>query len=338
MKITRIGLDLAKDVFQVVGVNRQGKQVVCKQLKRNKVLLFFAQQVPCLVGMEACAGAHHWARELMKLGHDVRLMAAKFVIPYRKNEKNDTNDAQAICEAVGRPNMRFVPIKSLDQQAVLTVHRARTLRVGDRTALANQLRGLLAEYGIVMPVGIARVRSRLPEILEDAENDIPDLARDTFAELYTRLRALDAEIMGYDQRIRQLARDSAPAKRLMQLEGVGPITATAFVASIGDGRCFKNGRQLAAWLGLTPRQHSSGGKSRLGHMSKRGDVYLRTLLIHGTRSVLRLTGKRHDAKSVWAQGVKERSGNNVAAVALAAKHARIIWALLAREEEYRLAA
>lgn len=338
MKITRIGLDLAKDVFQVVGVNRQGKQVICKQLKRKQVLIFFAQLPPCLVGMEACGGAHHWARELQKLGHDARLMAAQFVIPYRQNEKNDVNDAQAICEAVGRPNMRFVPVKSVDQQAVLSVHRVRQLRVGERTALVNQIRGLLTEYGIVVAKSIARIRRALPEILEDAENGLPDLARDVFAELRERLIELDQQIREYDRRIQRLAEHSPAAQRIMQLEGIGPVTATAIVATVGDGSCFRNGRQFSAWLGLTPKQHSTGGRSRLGGISKRGDVYLRTLLIHGSRSVLRQTARRTDAKSAWAEAVKARSGNNVAACALAAKHARMIWAMLARDQAYRRAA
>jgi transposase len=234
--------------------------------------------------------------------------------------------------------MRFVPVKSVAQQAVLTVHRARELVVGDRTALANQMRGLLAEYGIVVPQGIARLRRVLPCILEDVANGLPALAQEVIAELQERLADLDQRIASYDRRLTPLARQSEAAQRLMQLEGVGAATATAIVATIGDGQAFKNGRQLAAWLGLVPRQYSRGGKTRLGHISKRGNVYLRTLLIHGARSVLQLTGKRTDAKSRWAEQLKQRRGNNIAAVALAAKHARIIWAMLARGQEYRRAA
>ena len=337
MKITRIGIDLAKNVFQVHGVDHDGKTVLQKQLTRAKVGAFFAGISPCLIGMEACAGAHYWARELAKHGHNVRLIAAQFVRPYRKNGKNDKNDAEAICEAVGRPNMRFVPVKSLEQQAVLTVHRVRSLRVAERTALVNQLRGLLGEYGIVMARSIARLRRELPAILEDADNNLPDLARIVFAELRLRLLALDRQITDYDRRIAQLAARSEPAQRLMKLDGIGPLTATAIVASIQDGKCFKNGRQFTAWLGLTPRQHSSGGKARLGGISKRGDVYLRTLLIHGSRSVLLRTASRTDAKSRWVEALKARSNQNVAAVALAAKHARIIWAMLARNQAYRQA-
>lgn len=338
MKLTRIGLDTAKQVFQVHGVDEHGKVVLQKQLVRARVLEFFANLPQCLVGMEACAGTHYWARELSKLGHTVRLMAGQFVAPYRKSGKNDANDAEAICEAVGRPNMRFVQVKSVEQQAILAVHRTRSLLVEGRTALVNQIRGLLGEFGITVAQGIDRLRRGLPEILEDGENGLPGLARETFAELLEQLRAIDTRIAHYDRRIETLAQEMEPAKRLMAIPGIGPITATALVATVGGANVFSNGRQFAAWLGLTPRQHSSGGKSKLGRISKRGEVYLRTLLIHGARSVLRLTAKKSDPKSRWAEGLKQRSGNNIAAVALAAKHARIIWAMLARKTEYRLAA
>jgi transposase len=338
MKIIRIGLDLAKSVFQVHGVDEHGKAVVRRQLPRGKVLGYFLQLQPCVIGMEACSGSHYWARELSKQGHDVRLIAGQFVRPYRKSDKNDKNDAEAICEAVGRPNMRFVPIKSVDQQAVLTLHRVRQLRVTERTALVNQLRGLLGEYGVVISQGIANLRKALPGILEDAENGLPDLARVVFAELGTRIGELDRQIDDYDHKIQALAGRSLPERRLMKIAGIGALTASAIVATVGDATCFSNGRQLAAWLGLTPRQHSSGGKNRLGGISKRGDVYLRTLLIHGARSALQQTARRTDPKSRWAEALKERSGNNVAACALAAKNARIIWAVLARDQEYRRAA
>ena len=337
-KIARIGLDLAKNVFQVHAVDAQGKVVLMKTLKRNKLLEFFVEREPCLVGMEACSGAHHWARELARLGHDVRLMAAQFVIPYRKSGKNDRNDAEAICEAVARPTMRFVPVKTTEQQAVLCVHRSRSLLIGERTALLNHLRGLLTEFGIILPQGATTVRREMPWVLEDAENGLPDLAREVLADNYGRLRQLDTRIQEYDRRIARLARENHLAQRIMQIEGIGPITATALVATVGDAKTFDNGRQFAAWLGLTPRQNSSGGKSRLGRISKRGDVYLRTLLIHGSRSVLLHTAKRHDAKSRWVEALKARSNHNKAAVALAAKNARIIWSMLAKDTEYRIAA
>jgi transposase len=265
-------------------------------------------------------------------------MAAEFVEPYRCGGKNDANDAAAICEAVSRPKMRFVAIKSVEQQAVLAVHRLRQGLVEERTALANRLRGLLTEYGVVVGVGLDRLRRALPEIVEDGANGVPGIARDVFADAGQQLRELDARVTGYDRRIAALARASEPVQRLMKIEGVGPVTATALVASVGNASVFNNGRQFAAWLGLTPRQHSSGGKQRLGAMTKHGDVYLRTLLIHGAHAVLRVTANRSDAKSRWAESLRRRRPDNVAAVALAAKHARIIWALLARGQDYRPAA
>jgi transposase len=335
MKITTVGLDLAKSVFTVHGVDEHGKAVLRKTVRRGKLLELFAQLPACVVGMEACGGAQHWARELRQLGHEPRIMAAEFVAPYRQGGKNDANDAAAICEAVGRPKMRFVAIKSVEQQAVLAVHRLRQGLVEERTALANRLRGLLSEYGLVVGMGLDRLRHALPAMVQDGGNGIPGIARDVFADATAQLRELDARIAAYDRRIAALARASEAVQRIMKIEGVGPVTATALVASVGDGRVFNNGRQFAAWLGLTPRQHSTGGKQRLGAMTKHGDVYLRTLLIHGARSVLRVTPKRSDAKSRWAESLRRRRPDNVAAVALAAKHARIIWAMLARAQPYQ---
>ena len=335
--VARVGLDIAKSVFQLHAVDVHGKPVFRKTLSRGEMLGFFAKLTPCLIGIEACAGSHYWARELIKLGHDARLMAAQFVSPYRKGGKNDANDAEAICEAVGRPNMRFVPVKSEEAQAVLAVHRARALTVSERTALINQVRGLLGEFGIVTGAGTAHARKLLADIGTGARQ-LPALARETIGELHDRLRALDERILAYDRKISALAKQSEPAQRLMAIEGVGPITATALVASVGNAQAFKNGRQFAAWLGLVPRQNSSGGKTRLGSISKRGDVMLRTLLIHGTRSALQRMANKTDQKSVWAEALKARSCSNVAAVALAAKNARISWAMLARGTEYRVAA
>ena len=335
MKIMRIGIDLAKNVFQIHGVDKQEQVVLRKQLRRKQMLTFFAQIPPCLIGMESCGGSHYWARELRKLGHDARLIAPQFVKPYRRNDKNDSNDAEAICEAVGRPNMRFVPIKDEEQQAVLTLHRARQLLVRERTALVNHARGLLAEFGIVVGQGPARLRAALPRVLEDADNGLPPLAREVFSDLYERLVEMEQRIADYDRKVEQLAREDEVACRLMQVEGIGPLTATALVASVGDARMFKNGRQFAAWLGLVPRQFSSGGKSRHGRITKRGDVYLRTLLIHGARAVMRFMARRDDARSRWVLSLKERRGFNKAAVALAAKNARVLWALMANGGEYR---
>lgn len=334
MNITRVGLDLAKQVFEVHAVDRSERQVLRKRLSRAKLAEFFAQLPPCLVAMEACGSAHHWARTLRALGHDARLIDPRFVIPYRKGGKNDGNDAEAICEAAGRPSMRFVPVKSPEQQAVLTLHRARSLLIEERTALVNQVRGLLGEFGLVIAQGRANVRRALPDLLEDAENELPDLAREVFAELYERLGELEERIARYDRRIDALAKASSQAQRLMHLPGVGPLTATAVLATVGEARDFHNGRQFAAWLGLTPRQHSSAGKTRLGRITKRGDRYLRTLLVHGARSVVRLATARTDPKSQWVNALRARRGFNKATVALAAKNARLLWVMLARGEDY----
>ncbi len=297
MKITRVGLDIAKQVFQVHGVDERGKARVRKQLARAKVLEFFVQLPACVIGIEACGSSHYWGRELTKLGHTVKLMAAQFVVPYRKRGKNDANDAEAICEAVGRANMHFVAVKSEEQQSVLMVHRARTLVVANRTAQVNQIRGLLGEFGLVVPKGVARLRRALPGILEDAENGLPALAREVLAGLREQFHEFDARVAAYDRQIRVLAGASEPAQRLMKVEAIGPQTATALVASMGDPHVFKSARSYAASLGITPRQHSSGGKERLGQITCQRDRYLRTLLVHGARAYPRVVDKKTDAKS-----------------------------------------
>jgi transposase len=330
-----VGLDIAKLVFQAHGVDGHEKATLHKQLARAKVLEFFATLPACLIGIEACAGSHYWARELTKLGHTVKLMAAQFVTPYRKRGKNDANDAEAICEAVGRATMHFVAIKSVEQQAVLMVHRARSLVMANRVGLGNQIRGLLGEFGVIIPKGVARLRRELPSILEDAENGIPDLGRTVLSGLLEQSRDLDERIKAYDQQIRSLAEASEPARRLMRIEAIGPQTATALVATMGDPHVFKCGRSFAVSLGITPSQNSSGGTTRLGPITRRGDSYLRTLLVHGARAYLRVVDRKTDAKSAWARRLKERRHVNIAAVALAAKHARIAWALLAHGTEYR---
>lgn len=332
--ITRIGMDLAKNVYELHGVDGADKPVLRKRLTRAKVLKFFAKLEPCVVAMEACGGAHHWARELRALGHQTRLIDPRLVAPYRRGGKNDGNDAEAICEAAARPTMRFVPVKSTEQQAVLSVHRARSLLVAQRTALVNHIRGLLAEFGLVCPQGRDKLRRALPEFLEDADNALPDLAREVFAELHQRLLELEQRVADYDRRINALAKTSPEAQRLMQIPGVGALTATALLATVGTARDFHHGRQFAAWLGLTPRQFSSAGKTRLGRITKRGDVHLRTLLVHGARSVVRLAAHRDDPRSRWINALRTRRGFNKAAVALAAKNARILWAMLARGENY----
>ncbi|PHV09526.1 IS110 family transposase [Chitinimonas sp. BJB300] len=335
MKIMTIGIDLAKNVFQLHGVDEHGKTILKKQLRREQMTVYFANLPQCLIGMEACGGAHHWARLLQSFGHTVKLMAPQFVKPYVKTNKNDAADAAAICEAVTRPDMRFVPIKTVEQQAILSVHRARAGFVKARTATANEIRGLLAEFGIIIPQGIHAIGRRIPEIQEDGENELPSTFKQLLQTLSDHLKALDQQIEALEQDIQCWHRNAAVSVRLAKIPGIGPLTASALVATVGDARNFSNGRQLAAWLGLVPRQHSSGGKPTLLGISKRGDSYLRTLMIHGARAVLRFATNKTDCTSTWLNGVMARRHVNVAAVALANKNARIVWALLAHEREFR---
>jgi transposase len=335
MNITTVGIDLAKLVFQVHGVNERGKTMLRKVFKRADLIKFFANLAPCLIGMEACGGAHFWARKLSEFGHTVKLMAPQFVKPYVKTNKNDARDAEAICEAVARPNMRFVPVKNIEQQALLGLHRARQRFVWSRTAQSNQIRGLLAEFGLVIPKNICALQERLPEILEDAENGLPGTSRDLFARLFDHFRELDRQ-KELEAQIKAWHRQSDVSKRLAAVPGIGPLTASALVASVGDAKSFKSGRQLAAWLGLVPHQESSGGKERLLGISKRGDTYLRTLLIHGARSVLYSLKRRAEPPADgWLTRLAERRNANIAAVAFANKNARIVWALLAHQRDYQ---
>ncbi len=334
MKMTTVGIDLAKNVFQVHGVDERGKAVLKKPLKREQVAPFFANLPPCLIGMEACGSAHHWARKREAFGHTVKLMAPQFVKPYVKTNKNDAADAEAICEAVGRPNMRFVPIQNGEQQAVLAMHRARQGFVKARTAQANQIRGLLAEYGIIIPQGISHIAKRLPDILEDGENGLPGAFRQLRHRLGDPLKELDRQVGELEVQIQVWHRENEASKKLARIPGIGPITASALVASIGDAKSFENGRQLAAWLGLVPKQHSSGGKQWLLGISKHGDTYLRTLLIHGARAVIRAAERKVGYAQSWLAQLIGRRNKNVAAVALANKNARIVWALLAHERDY----
>ena len=336
MAIVTVGIDLAKNVFAVHGVDAAGKPCLVRpSVARAKLLELIASLPPCLIGMEACSGAHHWARLFAGFGHTVRLMAPKFVIPYRlsgKAGKNDAADAAAICEAVTRPNMRFVPPKSLEQQGQLLVHRARQGFVQQRTATLNRIRGLLSEFGIVLPLKAATVRREAMAQLED----LPSWTNTVVGDLLSEVSRLDDRIAQYDQHIAVLAKQTPAAARLMQLPGVGPTTATALVAMVGNGHEFKCGRQLSAWLGLVPGQYSSGGKQRLGRITKAGDPYLRMLLILGARSVLQNAPSRSDAVSRWAVQLAARVGYWKAIVAIAAKNARMCWAVLARGESFKL--
>ena len=303
MNVKRIGIDLAKQVFQLHGVDYNEKVVLKKQLTRTKMLTYFQSLPPCLIGMEACGSAHYWARELQQLGHTVKLMAPQFVKPYVKGNKNDSNDAEAICEAVSRPNMRFVTIKTVAQQDIQAVHRIRSELVKQRTAKGNQIRGLLAEYGVVVNKRIDVLRNALPSLIEDTENGLSADFRMLLEELRQDLITLDERVLVLTGKINVLAKADEDAQRLQQIPGVGPMTATAIISAVGDGKQFKCGRDLAAWLGLTPKQHSSGGKERLLGISKRGDAYLRTLLIHGARSVLRVSEKKTDSLNCWLQNL-----------------------------------
>ena len=306
MTIARVGVDLAKLVFQVHGVNRAEKVQQRKQLRRSQMLGYFGKLEPCLIGMEACSSAHYWARELSKLGHDVRLMAPQFVKPYVKSGKNDANDAEAICEAVGRPSMRFVAIKTVEQQVIQAGHRIRSRLVKSRTALTNEIRGFLAEFGVIVAKSLGPLRRALPELLEDAENGLPGDFRVLLMGLSEELRALDERIAAFDARIAQVAREDDRIKRLLEIEGIGAITASALVAAVGDATQFNSGRDMAACFGLTPRQHSSGGKNRLGRISKRGDKYIRMLLVHGARAALNAAKHKEDGRSRWMKNPDQR--------------------------------
>jgi transposase len=334
MKITTVGIDLAKLVFQIHGVDERGKVAVRRQLKRAEMSSYFVNLEPCLIGMEACGSAHFWARKLEGYGHTVKLMAPQFVKPYVKTNKNDVADAEAICEAVSRPNMRFVAIKTVEQQAILSVHRARQGFVKARTAQGNQIRGLLSEFGIIIPMGIRSVMKLIPDILEDGENSLPGTMRNLLDRLTDNLKEMDRQVKELEAQIQLWHRENALSRKLAEIPGLGPITASAIVATVGDAREFKNGRQLAAWMGLVPRQHSSGGKQTLLGISKRGDTYLRTLMIHGARAVIRVAESKA-APDGWLRKLMARRNKNVAAVALANKNARIVWALLANDRMFR---
>ena len=335
MKITTIDLDIAKSVFHLFAVNQTGRYVKKKQLKRSQVLRYFVQLEPCVVAMEACGGANYWARELSALGHEVKLIAPQYVKPFVKGNKNDYNDAEAIGEAAQRPRMRFVPVKSVEQQDIQNLHRQRERIKKGRTALANQVRGLLAEYGVVLNKGIGAVRQGLPDILEDADNGLTMRSRELFADLLDEFRALDEQFRRCEKQLEVSKRGNEVCERLDEVLGIGPITASATYAAAGDGKDFVNGRHFSAWIGLVPRQHSTGGKTTLLGVSKRGNAYLQTLFIHGARAVLQHSEGKTDRFSLWAQALLARRGHNKACVAVANKMARTAWVVMAKGETYR---
>ena len=332
--ISVVGIDIAKRVFHLVGMDDRGQIIMRKRLNRGEVLAFMVQLPPVTVGMEACGGAHHWARQLREQGHDVKLMAPQYVKPYVKTNKNDLRDAEAIAEAVTRPSLRFVPIKDMSQQDIQALHRVRERLMGARTDLINEMRGLLAEYGIVLPKGAKACRKAVVGKLDAEQGKLTPLSQELFHKLFDELVKVEAEVGYYDEKLLSLAATHPECQRLLTIPGIGPITATAFIAAVGDVSVFQNGRHFAAWLGLVPKQYSTGGQTRLLGISKRGDGYLRKLLIHGARATLRGVGTKADRRSHWIRGWLERRGWNRTAVAVANKNARIVWALLSRGGVY----
>jgi transposase len=330
-----LAIDVAKNVFQLHGAGVDGAVMLRRRLMRDQLADFVGKLPPCQIAMEACASAHHWARRFRSLGHEVRLISPQFVKPFVKGSKNDGNDAEAICEAMQRPSMRFVPVKSVEQQDIQSLHRIRSRLVSERTGLVCQIRGILAERGIVFAKSLTRARREVPVIAQDLNNPLTPILRTMMAELMDELRALDERVRMLDRHIDLVFRHSDACQRIARIEGVGPKTATAFVAAVADPHEFKNGRHFAAWLGLVPRQHSSGDRLQLMGITKRGDKYLRTLLVHGARAVLRTAPKKNDAKHSWALEVAARRGTCKAIVAIANKMARVIWVLLSKKEEYR---
>lgn len=331
-----LGVDLAKTVFQVHGVDEHGRTCLRKRLQRDKLLEFIAQLRPCLIGMEACGGSNYWAREFRQFGHAVRQIAPQFVVPFRRSEKNDRNDAEAICEAIQRPNMRFVPLKETKHQQVQSLHRVRTRLVGNRTALSNEIRGLLMEWGITIPQKVCYLKRYFSTFSE--ERKLSDEMKVILSRLYSEFKNNEDEISFYDRKINEVFRREPLCKRIAQVEGVGRITATAIFYAVPEPDAFKNGRQFSASLGLVPKQNSSGNIQRLSSITKKGDIYLRTLLVHGGRAFVVAARKRKDKKSRWAFEKSQTKGINVAAVAVAAKNARTIWAMLKHNADYEMAA
>ncbi|WP_448217220.1 IS110 family transposase [Endozoicomonas sp. 2B-B] len=337
MCVSVLGIDIGKNSFHLFGIDRKGNRLIKKKLSRKNLLEYIANLEPCLIAMEACGGSHYLARLFQKQGHNVKLIAPQFVKPYVKSNKNDYNDAEAICEAATRPTMRFVAIKTSEQQAWQMLHRYRQQSIEQRTALVNQIRGALLEEGIVVAQGIGKLRAQLPRLLENAENGLHPLSRSLLYGLSEELSNLDKRIREYDQKIHEIASQDDVCIRLMTIPGIGALIATALKAAISNPKNFKSGRELSAWLGLVPRQYSTGGKPKLLGISKRGDKYLRTLLIHGARSVLCVLKNTDDRCKKWAVQLNARTNHNVATVGLANKIARIIWVIMAKGEVYKAA-
>lgn len=333
-RIRTVGLDIAKNVFQVHGVDGDGEVVVRRRLKRSRVIPFFASIEPCRIGIEACATSHFWARELGALGHDVRLMPPAYVKPYVKRQKNDAADAEAICEAVSRPTMRFVPVKTVEQQSVMVLHRTRDLLMGQRIRLANALRSHMAEYGLVAPIGRKGLQTLIETIDDETDDRVPPEARLCLRMLVAQLQLVNAQVLENDRRIRTSARATEVGRRLMEIPGIGPVIASALVATVPDPHVFRCGRNLSAWIGLVPKQNSTGGKERLGSITKQGNRYLRQLLVIGSLAVIRYA-QRNGTRRPWLVQLMARRTTKVAAIALANKTARMVWAIMVSGERYR---
>lgn len=333
-KLNIVGIDIAKNIFQLHAMDERGKTLHKQRITRKKLKEEIAKLPKCTLAMEACGGSHYWARTFRRYGHEVRLISPQFVKPYIKGNKNDMRDAAGIAEAASRAEMRFVPIKEEWQQDIQSIHRMRERLVKNRTALSNQLRGLAHEYGVVLPKGVDKLRKELPLRLEDTKNELTPTIREILKEGIEEFKELEKKLKGYEQKLLEISRSREDCKRIEQIEGIGPITSTALIAAVGDGREFKNGRQMSAWLGLVPRQHSSGGKELLLGISKRGDKTLRRLLIHGARAVLQYVEEKSDRRSLWAKSRREKRGFNKTCVAIANKNARIVWALLSSKKDY----
>lgn len=335
MTIETLGIDIAKNVFQLHGVNHGGRVVLKRRVMRDQLLTVVAQINRCTVILEACTGAFYWQRKFEALGHQVKVISPQYVKPFVRRQKNDGNDAEAICTAARQPHIPFVPKKSVEQQDIQALHRARQRMVNHRTAVVSQIRGLLLDRGIAVTKSITCARRLIPDILTNLDNELTPMARGTIAELYDLFRDLDRRIAAFDKKIDEVFRNSEPCQRIAKIKGVGPKTATAIVAAVGDGSEFKNGRHLAAWIGLVPRQFSSGDRKTLMGISKRGNQHLRSLLVHGARAVVRTAPNKSDHNNQWVNQLRERRGFNRATVAVANKNARIIWAVLRTGEPYR---
>lgn len=332
--INKMGIDLAKNTLQLHGENSAGEKVLQKSMCRSKLLSFTANLAPCEIAMESCGSSHYWGREFEKQGHQVKLIPAQYVKPFVKTQKNDRIDAEAICEASGRPNMRTVPIKTVEQLDIQSLHRVRQNVTKNRTALANQIRGLLGEYGIVVPKGIRSLFQQLPLVLEDAENCLSSMMRELVSEQYEELRRIDQRFNELSIRIERIAKEHPLCKRLLSVDGIGPLTATALYAAVGNAAQFRRGRAMSAWLGVVPQQYSTGGRSRLGRISKRGNRYLRSLMVAGARAVVKNAENKNTRLSKWICKHKTKKGYNVAVVALVNKTLRVAWSVLTKNEDY----